>query len=143
MINVQAIERRRAATLIAERVTRKLIRTIQRLPPGLLEGEGALNLWDEVCIQARRDSPWLDRYKDEIADRLEPLVITLSGADKLMLWLESGPGEIALAETDESTITLLAGRVKVRDIVDYLITDHLTSEMLDYDNGRIRTLTGN
>jgi hypothetical protein len=130
-----------AAYAIGEKLTRRLIRHLQTLPPGLLAAEGAANLWDEICVQARRESPLCEAYNAEMATRLGALVTKLPEVDRQLMWLITDAGQRALPERE--SVALNPGQITTRDhdTVRYVISEHVAYEVWNYENGRIRKMT--
>lgn len=126
---------------VAQRLVRAAVRKLQTLPPGLLEAEGAKNLWDEICVQARRDSVFWELYGDEVERRLAPLVAGLKTADRLALWLETYAGECLAEDEEPVELATVVNAIKDADIVRVL-RSRMTDEAMNYSNAWIRDATG-
>jgi hypothetical protein len=103
-----------------------------------LSDRGATNLWDEICVQARQESPWFELYRAEMAKRLAPLISGLSDDDRLVLWFcryddaEGDPEEwaSALAQAED-------GR-----LIDIVLDRYVAPQTWNYENARIREMMG-
>lgn len=127
---------------LGERITRKLIRSLQSLPARELADQGAANLWDEVCVHTRRESPWADVHRDEVEKKLVELVGELATAERVALWLATFNGQCLIQSEDEVSLTDLIPAVREQEIVSHLLSKHVAYEMMNYDNARIRKMTG-
>jgi hypothetical protein len=132
----------RMAADLAERLTRRVIRSLQSLAPGVLADEGVANLWEEICVQTRRES-FLDKlYVEELAGRLNVLVGELSNIERLVLWLQTDNGEMWVEDNSNAGFETALLAVSDRDSVNHVMKEHVDYECWNYENKRIRDFTG-
>ena len=118
-----------------QRVSRKVIRSLQRMTDGLQSGDDSelMNVWNEVCVQVQGEQSVIwDAYLHTvgrlISDQLSRVDVTLKRA----IWLqtpegidwEAGPGDRASPYSDD-------------DIVEYVLHDYVLSAAADWSNARI------
>jgi hypothetical protein len=139
-LHAQLIQR--MAADIGERLTRRLIRRLQSLVPGVLADEGAANLWDEICLQTRRESILDELYAEDIARRLNALVGELPDLERLALWLQTYNGEVWVEHNHDLDFVAAMLAVSDNDITNYVMSEHVDYERMNYENKRIRELTG-
>ena len=121
---------------------KRCIRFFQKSVPDLLDGNGVANLWDEICVQFQNDSDhFIESYKGIICKRLEVLVETLPEEERLSLWLSTYWGECYLEYPEFDTFNPKDVPVSNSEIAKHL-TDVVCNEAMNYENKRIRMLTG-
>ncbi len=123
-----------------DRCVRRLIRQLQRSGPGVLAGEGGANLWDEICVQARRGSEYLWAYEEEIVARLADLVEASTGQDRVALFIATMAEELR-SDPNSYAVADLLDMVQARKVAQLLAPDVLNCAF-DYSNARIRAMTG-
>jgi hypothetical protein len=139
-LEVQIVQR--VAYEAGERLTRKLIRNLQHADAGLLGAEGARNLWEEICIQVRRESALLELYEIELTSRLEALLVDLTWIERVSIWLCTYGGEVFAGRLENNRLDALLEAVAEDEIVRHVLHEHVDCEAQNYTNGRIRRLTG-
>ncbi|MDY7580091.1 hypothetical protein RGU70_17415 [Herbaspirillum sp. RTI4] len=151
------------AVQLCELLTKRLIRKCQSEKPGLMEGQGINNLWEEICVSMRMDS-WLEEaYLDHLEGHLTALVDALPLGNKQMLWLMTYDGvtyatspEWSVGYTSQENVIDMEEppdkpwpSIKPKDwpinsrrIAREIIQDNVLYECFNYDNHRIRACTG-
>lgn len=125
-----------------KKLIKRVIRFLQRSVPGLLEDQGAQNLWDEICIQTQNDdSPFSELYSEHIEKLLEKLAEQLSETERVALWLVTYSGECLLDTPGFGLKIPKDMPVKNLEIARHLVQSVL-NEAMNYENKRIRALTG-
>ena len=123
------------ADVECQRVSRKVIRSLQRMTEGLQSGDdsGLVNLWNEICVQVQGEqSVMWDAYLHTVGgfifDQLSRVDVTLKRA----IWLqtregmdwEASPGDRISPYSDDV-------------IVEYVLHDYVLSAAADWSNARI------
>ena len=108
----------------------------------MLVDEGAINLWEEICVQTRWGSPLLNTYASEMEKRLRPLVDQLSTADRMTVWLETDDGECMIDDDEIVGFDRVLAAVNTDQIVGHIIRAYVMTEAMNFQNARIRMMTG-
>lgn len=107
-----------------DRLVGQTISCLETAPPGVMEDQGAENLWDEISVGLHNDSLLSEMYLNQIHMVLEQEAGKLSKAERLVLWLTTYWGEIFLDQLPET--------IKVPDDIpasDTEIAQHLMQSM--------------
>ena len=129
------------ADAATEKLIRRCIRKCQSTAPGLLSGTGPANLWDEICVQSQTNSDYLEMYKDQVERFLIDLAAGMTQVERLAVWLRTYAGECYQYDTKRPDFDPAAPPVTDRDIEKYLLSE-VFQEAMDYENRRIRAMTG-
>jgi len=132
----------RIANDAGERLTRKLIRRLQSTGPGLRADDGARNLWDEICLQFRQETPWWALYEAHIEACLRPLLVDLSDVERVSVWLCVGDCDFYEQRAVIGRIGAALLAIDDDELVRHVIHEHVTYEAMNYENKFIRTATG-
>jgi len=118
-----------------ERMSRKVIRILQRMTEGMQSGDdsGLRNVWDEVCVQVQgQESVMWDVYLDTISGIIAGYLSGLDDAVKQAIWLQTNNGmDWEPSEEEKDT------PYSEEDIADYILTDYLLSSAANWTNDRI------
>lgn len=128
---------RALAKAVCQRITRRMIATLQKMNDGLLSGDSGLqNTWDEICVQIQYDrSIFWDAYDETVRSLVVSEVEELQTYEREAIWLQTTEG-IDWRCKDESRREPYP--VWNRDIVEYLLNEHLYNEAGRWSNQRIR-----
>jgi hypothetical protein len=129
---------RALADEVCERLTRKLIATLQRLNNGLLSGEdsGLKNTWDEICAQVQFEESFSwDVYDETVRGLAASDVEKLQSHEREAIWLQTTAADDWDCE-DESRRQPYP--VSNDEIVDYLVNEYIYSKAGNWSNRRIR-----
>jgi hypothetical protein len=121
-----------------QRLTRKLITTLQKLDSGGMSGDDSplRNVWDEICVQIQHESSiFWDTYDDTVRGLAEAEVAQLSPYEREAMWLRTPEWDDWDCE-DESDRDPYP--VANDDIARYLMTEYLYEEAGNWSNPRIR-----
>lgn len=130
------------ANAATEKLIRRCIRKCQRMVPGLLSGTGPANLWDEICVQSQTNSDYLEMYKDQVERFLIDLAAGMTQVERLAVWLRTYAGECYLQDMEEQAFTPAAVPVSDKEIAKHVLPDLFYDEAMNYENRRIRAMTG-
>jgi hypothetical protein len=119
-------------------VTRRTIAALQKLNVDLLSGDdsGLVNIWDEICVQIQYEGSWAwDAYEETVRRIVTAQVEKLSAHEREAVWLQTPAGQDWDCEdqSDRETYPVLSD-----DIVEYLLTEHISDEAANWTNRRIR-----
>ena len=104
---------------------------------------GAKNLWDEICVQIRSEHPLTESYQDHVRKRLSALMPALRSAERLALWFDSYPAECFQADEDRVSIDqAIASAAEEDQLIDHVMSAHVMPVICNYQNKRIREITG-
>ena len=126
------------AAEICQRLTRKMIATLQKMNDGLLSGDssGLENTWDEICAQVQYElSVYWDAYDQTVRSLAEAEVEKLLPHEREAIWLQT-PEAFDWEFEDESRRNSYP--VRNDDIVGYLAQEYLYREASKWSNQRIR-----
>ena len=124
---------------IAEKITRKTIFALQRIPyPDKLSGDfsGLTTIWDEICVQVQvEESHCWDSYDLTVRTFVEYDVSQLKPFEKLALWFQTDEYDEWQYENqdDEKNPPVFES-----DIVNYLLAKYVYSEAMIWTNAKIR-----
>lgn len=130
------------ADAATEKLIRRCIRKCQRTAPGLLSGTGPANLWDEICVQSQTNSAYLEIYKDQVERFLIDLAAGTTQVEQLAVWLRTYAGECYLQDMKDRTFNPAAVPVSDKEIAKHVLPDLFYDEAMNYENRRIRAMTG-
>jgi len=126
------------AEAAARRITRRTIRSLQKLTDCLLTGDDTLlaNLWDEICVQAQFDhfDAWAF-YEETGKATVSGLVSDLTDHEKEALWLQTEAGWDWDYDTRDANAR---GPVDESEVVDFVWTEYILLEAGRWTNSRIR-----
>jgi hypothetical protein len=126
-----------------ERLKRRLIRHLQKLKPGLREGDGTVNLWDEICAQTQQDSDWGLAYEEEMERRIYPLLPGLSDIERAAIWLCMGDDYFFEEREKLGSVAAILETGKEDELARHILNEHVKYETMNYENATIRRMTGN
>ena len=129
------------ADTATEKLIRRCIKKCQRAIPGVLSGHGVANLWDEICVQTQTNSCLYELYVDHVKDVLKTLIAGLTSVERLAVWLSTYAGECYQQDAEEQTFDSALRSVSDSDIAKH-VTPKVFGEAMNYENRRIREMTG-
>ena len=118
-----------------ERISRKVIRSLQRMTEGMQSGDDSVlrNVWDEVCVQVQgQESLMWDGYLDTMSGMIASCLSGLDAAVKQAIWLQTKNGMDWEVGEEEKEILYSDD-----EIVDYILDDYLLSSAANWTNDRI------
>lgn len=122
---------------IAKKVTKKTILALQRMPYTLSgDDSGLTTTWDEICVQIQGEESYhWNMYDLTVRSLVEYDVFQLKHFEQLALWIQTEAYDSWESEKqdDEQFPPIFEG-----DIVDYLLTEHIYSEAMEWTNAKIR-----
>lgn len=122
---------------IAKKVTKKTILALQRMPYTLSgDDSGLTTIWDEICVQIQGEESYhWNMYDLTVRSLVEYDVFQLKHFEQLALWIQTEAYDSWESEKqdDEQFPPIFEG-----DIVDYLLTEHIYSEAMEWTNAKIR-----
>lgn len=86
------------AYIAEERLVARVIKQLKSTAPGVMAGEGAANLWDEICVGLYNDSSLTQMYSDYIYRVLIDEINNCLEAERIALWLTTYSGQVFLQE---------------------------------------------
>jgi hypothetical protein len=119
-----------------ERVSRGVIRALQRITNAMLSGDdsGLRNSWDEICVQAQgQESVDWETYLQTMEASIALRVEELSDPIKQVIWLQTNDGMDWEPENEDDTPPYI-----VEDITDYILHKFVFSGAADWTNARIK-----
>jgi hypothetical protein len=118
-----------------QRISRKVIRSLQRMIDGLQFGDDSrlVNLWNEICVQVQGEQSvmwdaYLHTVSGFILDQLSRVDVTLKRA----IWLQTREGMDWEPEPGNRVSPYADD-----DIVEYVLHDYVLSAAADWRNARI------
>jgi hypothetical protein len=126
------------AKQVCQRVTRRVIRNLQKLDSGLQAGDdsGLTNAWEEICVQVQgQESVMWDAFDLTVRQSVSREVAELLPYEREAIWLQTPSGEGWDAEDEESRDEY---PVVVDEIVDYLTNKYIYSAAGEWSNRHIR-----
>jgi hypothetical protein len=129
---------RALAETAAKRVSRRVVRDLQKLTDCKLSGDDSelANIWDEICVQAQLDE--FDAWPAYVATgkaTLGGFVAVLSSHEKEALWLQTEVGWDWDYDVSDSNAPV---PIVEEDIVDYVWKEYVLAEAGRWTNSRIR-----
>jgi len=124
---------------IAERVSRKIVLTLQKITSTLSGDDSELNnAWDEICVQVQHeDSFFWDAYDETVRSVSASFIEKLQTHEQLALWFQTDQGwDWNCDHGDDSDVQ---PPVLVDDIVEYVVQEYVYSKADTWTNERIRT----
>ena len=125
----------RLADLECKRVSRKVIRALQRMTEGMQSGDDSVlaNVWDEVCVQVQgQESVMWHVYLDTINSMIVGHLSELDSAVKQAIWLQTDAGMEWEPSEGEGEILYSDD-----DIASYILDEYVLSSAGDWTNERI------
>jgi hypothetical protein len=142
MLEIRSVYARtieRLAEEIGEEIATEAILRLQKRPPIMLSEHPSMTLWDEICIQARRDSPFEEMYRSTMAETLAEVVSERTDAERVALWLQTYHGMILAEDKPKAHFDDARNAAKYEEIVEHMLCEHMN--FLDYENDIIRLVT--
>jgi hypothetical protein len=128
---------RELAKTVEERITRRVVRDLQRMDVTLSgDDSGLKTTWDEVCVQIQyQESVHWEVYEETVRGLVEGYVDELPNYEAEAVWLQTQHGWDWDCEEPEDR----EAQPVVRDhIVEYIIQDCIYVEAGRWSNARIR-----
>ena len=121
----------------AQRITRRTIRDLQRMPSDLSgEGSGLANVWNEICAQVQHERSFAWNAYDQTARAVvDSLVEELLPHEQAALWLQTDEG---IDWDSDDPAERATNPVATDDIAAYLLRDYIYPAAEDWSNTRIR-----
>lgn len=136
LLNESAIVRALAGAVV-ERITRRVIRDLQRMDVTLSgEDSGLKSPWDELCAQVQyMESFYWDAYEETVRAIVDGYVKDLPKYETEAIWLQTEEGfDWALKEPeDREPYPVFRG-----DIVEYVMREGVYLKAGQWSNARIR-----
>lgn len=128
---------REVADIAAERITRKVIKDLQRMKDTLSGDESGLaTTWDEICVQVQRNhSFYWDAYDQTVRNFVEKYVNDLPQLEINAIWLQTEQGIDWKYEEPEDREPYPTCQ---DDVVDYITREHVYGEAGNWSNARIQ-----
>jgi len=129
---------RALAEHVCQRLTRRLIATLQKMSRVLLSGEdsGLRNSWDEICVEVQFEASFSwDAYDETVRRFAKAHVVKLLPHEREAIWLQTPASENWDGEVESQREPY---PVLDDDIVEYLVSEYLYSEAGNWSNSRIR-----
>ena len=117
------------------RISRKTVRTLQKMRDGMQSGEDSplQNIWDEICVQVQsEESVMWWAYRDTIEGIIAIEVDLLDLPTKKAIWLQTDGYENWDEEDGEESVPWVA-----EDITRYILHAFVLSTAEDWHNRRI------
>ena len=121
----------------AQRVTRRAILALQRMPSDLSgEASGLANVWNEICVQVQyeRSFTW-DAYDQSARAVVDALVEELLPHEQAGLWLQTHAG---IEWDSDDPAERASVPVATDDIAAHLLRDYIYPAAEYWSNVRIR-----
>ena len=128
---------RQLAERVCSRVTRRVIRSLQRNTDDRLSGDDSdlKNVWEEVCVQVQgEESADWSAYESTIDGLVELEVEALVSFEREAVWLQT---EHAFDWNQERSAEPGPIPVLANDITRYIV-DLITAQAMEWSNPRIR-----
>jgi len=122
------------------RISKKIIRALQRLSDGMQSGDDTplKNIWDEICVQVQyEESVMWDAYLSTVSQIILPEVEKLDEHTKQAIWLQTNEGmewEDEVADDEEGR---KIAPLSEDDIVKHILYSYILSTAGDWNNKRI------
>jgi hypothetical protein len=129
---------------IADKIAFNTMRELQKFDSA--EGEGDINLWDDICIQQQTEdfSIIWHIYEEQINGCVLNFVEQLKHHEKLAVFFLSDEGNELYDEMKEDDKgTHISQKYFDSIITDYIVKHHVYSNARSYVNDRIRYYTPN
>ena len=126
---------RSLANRAAERITRRVIVHLQRMPFQMADGCILKTTWDDFCVQVQTDHSlsW-DLYDDIVGAAIESHIEALPEHEMQALWLQTRAGQDWADAAPDQRERNPENR---EDIVNYLKQEFLYPKAADWSNPRI------
>lgn len=129
---------RSLARAVCQRLTRRLIKRLQKMTGALHSGDGSglKNTWDELCVQMQAgESFYWDAYDDTVKQFAEDEIEQLPQHERAAIWLQTNAA-IDWKYTDEAE--RVSDPVSTSDIVAYVVNEYLYNAAGRWENQRIK-----
>ncbi len=131
------------AETVCRRVTRKVIRELQRMGPetcggSLLSGEdsGLKTVWDEICVQVQGEESFSwGAYETTVASLVDGLAEELSDLEREAVWLQTPQGEDWYVDDEDQRNPYPVSNTDIEEYLRKLVLDAAA----DWTNPQIRT----
>jgi hypothetical protein len=120
------------ADLAEENLVALVVRQLKNTAPGVMEGQGASNLWDEICVGLYNDSSLSEMYSDYIYRSLIDAVKKCPEPERVALWFMTYSGQIFLEELPEKLTVPHDIPVNVVDIAQNTLQSVLNETLNDH-----------
>jgi hypothetical protein len=128
------------ADAAAQKISRRVIVTLQRMKEPLLSGDDTelANVWDEVCAQVQgEESIYWDAYENTITQIIANEARELPEFVKQALWLQTDPG-FDWAWDAENEEEPGVPPFSDEEIIDYILREYVLKKAEEWSNPRIR-----
>jgi hypothetical protein len=121
---------------VAQRITRKVIPTLQALTDKLSGDDSGLEtMWDEICVQVQSEESVFWNVYDETAQNIvRGYIRELADYERAAIWLLTNAGENWSCEDEEDR---LACPVNEDDIAEHVAHHHIYGEAAECSNARV------
>lgn len=124
------------AGIECKRVSRKVVRELQKMTEGMQSGDDTplKNIWDEICVQVQGEqSMFWELYLDTVRFFIQAKIEALDAKTKQAIWLQTNEGlDWAIDNEDRETMAFSED-----DIIDHILHDYVLSKAADWTNKRI------
>lgn len=130
------------AVEIAERISRKTISALQKIPDTLSgDDSGLINSWDEICVQVQGEQSFFwDLYDETTRSFVAAYVEELKAHEKLALWFQTDQGwDWPYDDEEEEERNEYHPIIDDEDIVQYIVKEYVYNKAGRWANKRIRT----
>jgi hypothetical protein len=127
------------ATRVCERVSRKIILKLQKLPSGY----GNLkSMWDDICFQKQTEQfiSW-NLYDDAVKGLVSGFIENLEHYEQAAIWLQTDTGFdwhwdlMAAADREDASVVRDDKNVQIPLIIDEIV-EYVANEYVYYQAGR-------
>jgi hypothetical protein len=129
---------RALAEQVCQRLTRKIIATLQGLNNELLSGEDSplKNTWDEICVQVQFEASFSwEAYDETVRGLANAEVEELLRHEREAVWLQTSEAD---RWDSENEFRREPYPVVNDDVVEYLMTEYIYCQAANWSNRRIR-----
>jgi hypothetical protein len=121
----------------AQRITRRAIHAMQRMPSDLSgEGSGLATVWNEICVQLQHEQSFAwNAYDQTVHAVVDALVEELLPHEQAALWLQTDEG---IDWDSDDPAGRATNPVATDDIAAHLLRDYIYAAAEDWSNARIR-----
>ena len=122
------------------KISRKIIRTLQRMTDGMQSGDDTplKNIWEEICVQVQHEeSVMWDVYLSTVSQIILPEVEKLDTHIKQAIWLQTYEGmdwEDEVADDEEGR---KIAPFSEEDITQHILHSYILSRAGEWNNKRI------
>lgn len=125
------------AELAVQRVTRRAVCDLQRMPPDLSgEGSGLGIVWNEICVQVQDEQSFAwEAYNQPTRAVVDAMVEEQPPHEQAALWLQTNAG---IDWDSDEAAERATNPVTTEDIAAYLLRDYIYDAAEGWANARIR-----